>query len=161
MKKRMLNLIKGISLVVLSFIAGFSIAFFFESFLRGTIQDIFRLSTSNKIHFYGKNMFIFSDRLFKYFLGLSILIFIYANLRKNFKNIITNTLICLFIFGIAIFLISAIDANIKVLECTNCKDGIRGLHWTDINYDFIIGASAIISTIPYLVRITKHLKKDY
>lgn len=136
-----------------------AIGFYFESFFRGMIQDIFRLSTSDKIQFVGKNISIFSDRTFEYILGFALMIFLLENSNLKPKRILKNTVFCLLIFGISLIGFSAIDANIKVAECTACDDGIRKLHWNGINYVLIIGTSAIISIVPSLIRIIKRTKK--
>ena len=80
-------------------------------------------------------------------------------LNKKPVELLKNGIICLLIFGISLIGISVIDANIKVVECTACDDGIRKLHWNGINYGLIIGTSAIIPIIPSLIRIIKRLKK--
>ena len=66
----------------------------------------------------------------------------------------------LLIFGIALFGISALDANMKIIECTACDDGIRKLHWNEIKYGNILGASSILSIIPSGILLIKKWKKD-
>ena len=78
-----------------------------------------------------------------------------SELTQMLKSGILNFLI----FGIILIGISAVDANLKVIECTACNDGIRKLHWNEINYGLIIGISIIISIIPNLIRIIKRTKK--
>ena len=68
-------------------------------------------------------------------------------------------IINIIIFGILLIGISTINANLKVIECTACDDGIRKLNWNEINYGLIIGTSIIISIIPNLIRIIKRRKK--
>lgn len=140
---------------IIAFIIGFGIALYSESFFREIIQDIFRWSTSDKIKFVGKNMYIFSDKTYYIGIGIIPLILTIENLNKKPTEFLKNGTICLLIFGISLIGISAIDANIKVAECTACDDGIRKLHWNGINYGLIIGLSAIISIIPSLIRIKK------
>ena len=81
------------------------------------------------------------------------------NLNAKLTQLLKNGLISILIFGILLIGISAIDANFKIVECTACDDGIRKLHWNEINYGLIIGVSAIISIIPSLIRIIKLRKK--
>ncbi|MDG4714885.1 hypothetical protein [Winogradskyella marincola] len=152
-------MIKKVLIGIIGFIIGMAIGFYFEGFFRGMIQDIFRLATSDKIQFVGKNISIFSDRTFEYVLGFAIMIFLLENSNLKPKRILKNIMFCLLIFGISLIGISAIDANIKVAECTACDDGIRKLHWNGINYGLIIGTSAIISIVPSLIRIIKRTKK--
>ncbi|WP_298540912.1 L-rhamnose/proton symporter RhaT [uncultured Aquimarina sp.] len=104
-------------------------------------------------------MYIFSDKTYYVTLGMIPLILTLENLNKKPAEFLKNGIICLLIFGISLIGISAIDANIKVMECTACDDGIRKIHWNGINYGLIIGTSAIISIIPSLIRIIKRIKK--
>ncbi len=150
---------KKIIFGILAFVIGIVITFYSESFFREIIQDIFKWSTSDKIRFVGKNMYIFSDKTYYVTLGMIPLILTLENLNKKPAEFLKNGIICLLIFGISLIGISAIDANIKVMECTACDDGIRKIHWNGINYGLIIGTSAIISIIPSLIRIIKRIKK--
>jgi len=146
-------LIKKIIIGVLCFILGMVIGFYLESSFRVIIQDIFKWTTSNKIQFIGKNFSFFSDKSFEYFLGFGLMLFVLINLKSKPIQVFKNLIICLFIFIISIFIISAIDANIKIVECTACDNGI--------NYSLIISTSIIISIIPCLIQIIKQLKAKY
>ena len=99
--------------------------------------------------------FILSLIFFLLTLGLILVIFSIENSDKNNSQIFINLIRSLFIFFISIILISAVDANLKVIECTNCIDGIRKLNWNDINYGIILGSSNLISIIPSLIKIKK------
>lgn len=150
---------KKIIFGILAFVIGFGFALYTESFFRDIIQDIFKWSTSDKIRFVGKNMYIFSDKTYYITLGIIPLILTLENLNQKRTEILKNGIICLLILGVSLFTISAIDANIKVAECTACDNGIRKLHWNGINYGLIVGSSAILSIIPSLYRIIKQIKK--
>ncbi|MDP5105609.1 MAG: hypothetical protein NWQ31_05495, partial [Polaribacter sp.] len=70
-----------------------------------------------------------------------------------------NGILSILIFVIILIGISGVDANMNIIECTACNDGIRKLNWNDINYGMILGISVIISIIPNLIRIIKRTKK--
>lgn len=150
---------KKIIFGILAFIIGIGIALYSESFFREIIQDIYRWSTSDKIKFIGKNMYIFSDKTYYITLGIVPLILTIENLNQKLTQVLKSGIICVLIFAIILIGISAIDANLKIVECTACDDGIRRLHWNGINYGLIIGTSSIISIIPSLIRIIKRRKK--
>ena len=152
-------MIKKVIFGILAFIFGIGIALYSESFFREIIQDIFRWSSSDKIKFVGKNMYIFSDKTYYITLGIIPLVLTFENLNTKTTEFLKNGIICLLIFGISLITISAIDANIKIAECTACDDGIRKLHWNGINYGLTIGTSAVISIVPSLIRIIKRTKK--
>ncbi len=143
---------------IIGFILGISFGFYFEGFFREIIQDIFRFTTSDKIQFVGKNISIFSDRTFEYILGFALMTFLLANIELKKKQILKNVILCLLIFGISIFLISAINANLKVVQCTACDNGIVKIHWNNINFGLTIGLSAIFSVVPNIIVLINKIK---
>ncbi|WP_445716069.1 hypothetical protein [Flavobacterium sp.] len=143
---------------IIIFIVGVGIAFLTETSFRGFIQDIFQISTSDKIQFIGKNIHFIPNIIFLLTLGLSLVIFSIENSDKNSSQIFINLIRSLFIFFVSIILLSAIDANLKVIESTACIDGIRKLNWNDINYGILLGSSILISIIPSLMNIFKKYK---
>ena len=148
---------KKIILRIIIFLVGVGIAFLTESFFRGFIQDVFQISTSDKIQFIGKNIYFIPNVIFLPILGLSLVTLSIENSNKNNFQIFINILRSLLLFFISIILISAVDANLKVIECTACIDGIRKLNWNDINYGIILGSSLLISIIPSLIKIKKSI----
>jgi len=102
-----------------------------------------------------------SDNFYYLSFGISFLIFSIANLNKNFLPIIRNSLLSVLIFITTVIGISALDANLKVAECTACDDGIRILHWNDISYGMILGISIILAIFPSLISIIKLALKNY
>ena len=146
---------KKIILRIIIFLVGVGIAFLTESFFRGFIQDVFQISTSDKIQFIGKNIYFIPNVIFLPILGLSLVTLSIENSNNNNFQIFINILRSLLLFFISIILISAVDANLKVIECTACIDGIRKLNWNDINYGIILGSSLLISIIPSLIKIKK------
>jgi len=152
-------LIKKILIGILAFIIGIGIAYYSESFFRNLIQYIFQWSTSDNIKFIGKNFYVFSNKLYFTTFGIGFLILTLENLNQEVNQMLKNVVISILIFGIILIGISATIANMKVVECTACDDGIRNLHWNEINYGLIIGTSAILSIIPSLIRIIIRRKK--
>ncbi|TDQ27507.1 hypothetical protein DFQ07_1358 [Tenacibaculum caenipelagi] len=134
-------------------------AYYSESFFRGIIQDIFKSSTSNKIHFVGNIFLVVSNKLYFLTFGIRLLILTLENLNQKLAQVLKNGIISFLIFWSLIIGISAIEANIKIVDCTACNDGNRKLNWNEINYGLILGTSAIISIIPNLIRIIKPTKK--
>jgi hypothetical protein len=152
-------LTKKIVIGILALIIGIGIAFYSESFFRKLVQNIFQWSTAEKIKFIGKNFFVFSNKLYFISFGITLSIFSLANLNQNITQILKSGILSALIFIILIVGISAIDANLKLIECTACENGIRKLHWNDINYGLILGISSISSIIPSGIKIFKKWKK--
>ena len=150
---------KKIIIGIIGFIIGIGVSIFLEGFFREQIQNIFQWTTSNRIMFIGKNFYIMSSAFYYLSFGITILIFSLTNFNNKTNKILKNGVMMILIFGVLLFGISAIDANLKVIECTACIDGIRKLHWNDINYGTILGISAIISILPSLIKIIMNRKK--
>jgi hypothetical protein len=145
--------------VILAMIIGVGIAFYSESFLREVIQHIFKWSTSDKIKFIGKNFYVFSNKLYFLTFGIAFLIMTLENMNQKIAQILKSGVLSFLIFVITLVCISAINANMKIIECTACDDGIRKLNWNEINYGQIIGASVIVSIVPNMISVIKRMKK--
>ena len=58
--------------------------------------------------------------------------------------------IAISLFFIATMMTSYIDSTSKIMECTACHDGIRSLHYNDVNYDFHFIVSLTGGLLPLL-----------
>ena len=76
-------------------------------------------------------------------------------MHLSFLKIFKRTVLSIVIFATAMILISSVDGNLKVIECTACDNGIRKLHWNEINYGFIVGLSSIIAAVPSIISVLK------
>lgn len=141
------------------FVIGFGTAIFADSFFRHLIQDLFQWTTSNRIQFGGKDFYLFGNPIYFTSFGLVFFTFSVANRKLETIKIVRNGVLTILIFGIALIGVSALDANLKIIECTACDDGIRILGYNEINYGLILTTSALISIIPSLITIIKSLKK--
>lgn len=150
---------KRILFGIVFFIIGFGTAIFADSFFRHIIQDLFQWTTSNRIQFGGKDFYLFGNPIYFTSFGLVFFLFSVANRKLQTLKIARNGVLLILIFGIALIGVSALDANLKIIECTACKDGIRRLGYNEINYGLILTTSALISIIPSLIKIIKSIKK--
>ena len=148
MKKRLI-------IGIIAFIFGVVVALYLASVFRVIIQDIYQLTTSNKIQFVGKNFYIFINPFYYFSFGFATSLLVLSNWGKKYLTIIKNGILFISIFGIMIFIISALDANFKVVECTACDNGIRHLHWNEVSYWKILGISSLIAIIPTLIKFYK------
>jgi|TARA_R110002110_G_C13028718_1_gene678614 hypothetical protein len=151
--------IKKIIIGILFFAIGFGIAVFLDSFFRHLIQDLFQWTTNDGIQFGGKDFYLFGNPYYFTSFGLIFLIFRIANRKTKPLKILRNGILLIILFGIALIGICAINANLKIIECTACDDGIRRLGYNEINYGLILSFSSLISIIPSLVSIIKTRKK--
>lgn len=148
-------MIKKVILGIIFFVIGFGIAVYFDSFFRFKIQDLYQWTTNNGIQFNGKDFYLFGNPIYFISFGLLFLIFSLANYRTQRTKILKNGIFLVVIFILALIGISAIDANLKIIECTACDDGIRKLGYNEINYGIILSISTIVSLIPSLVTLIK------
>ena len=153
-------MIKKLLIIIVTLIVGLITSYLLEGFFREQIQRIFKWATSDHIKFIGKNFYIFSGLFYYLSFAVSFAAFGILNFNQPFKRIINNGLIGIFIFILSVIGISSFDANLKVIECTACQDGIRKLQWNEINYDLILGISALLFIIPSLVWKLKKQRKS-
>ncbi|CAM1343553.1 conserved membrane hypothetical protein [Tenacibaculum amylolyticum] len=151
--------IKYIFIGIISFIIGITIAVLSYSFFRTQIQNIFLWSTSNQIRFIGKNFYFFASNFYYISFGITFLYFSINTIHQEIKIILKNIILRTLIFIVFIILISSLYANLKVIECTACENGIRSIHWNEINYDFILGISILSSNIISIIDFIKSRKK--
>jgi hypothetical protein len=78
------------------------------------------------------------------------MVFSLLNMNNSFKKIIKTIIIAIVIFITFTFSFSAIDANMKVIQCTACDNEVLKIHWNGISYGMILGLSIILSIIPSL-----------
>ena len=152
---RKTEVIKRILIGITFFVIGFGTAVFADLFFRQLIQDLFQWTTNNGIQFGGKDFYLFGNPIYFISFGLTFLIFSIANKKREWLKVLRNGILLILIFGIAIIGISALDANLKLIECTACDDGIRRLGYSEINYGLILSISAILSITPSLIFIFK------
>ncbi len=152
-------MIKKIVFGVIAFVIGVAIDFYAQSFFREQIQNIFLWSTSGSMKFHGKNFYPFGSNFSFFSFGLAFSLFLFANLKQIPKRIIRSGVLSTLIFVVLVIIISSIDANIKVAECTACENGIRSIRWNDINYGRILGVSILISVIPSMIFLMENRKE--
>lgn len=153
-------MIKRLIIGIIFFIIGFGIAVFLDSFFRRKIQDLFLWTTNNRIQFNGKDLYLFGNPIYFISLGLAFLVFSIANRKNELKKVFRNGIFLILIFLTVLIGISALNANMKIIECTACENGIRKLGYSEINYGRILTLSALASIIPSLISIIRNRKKN-
>jgi hypothetical protein len=143
---------------VLTFFGGIAIAIVFEQELRQLIQALFKISTDNNIYFVGKDFDSFASTYYYLSPGILSLILFFASIRLTVEQTLINVLLAISIFFIALTLISYIDSNGKIAQCTACNDGKRSLNYNEINYDGITVVSLVLASIPSLTQLIKKRK---
>jgi len=138
------------------FLFGVFLSFYFENFFRNRVIELYQWSTSGNLKFVGKNFYFGFGSTF-YFLcfGISFLVFGKDCITKSGNQILKNALLWVLLFSLVTILVCSIDANLKVLNCTLCDDGILKLSYSSFNSTFVLGVSIAISTFPNLINIVR------
>lgn len=140
------------------FVSGFGVAIFTDSFFRRLIQDLFQITTNDGIQFSGKDFYLFGNPIYPISFGLVFLIFGVAHNKVEKLKIVRNGILMILTFGILLIGFCSLDANLKIIECTTCDDGIRRLGYNEINYGLILAISSVFSSIQSLILIKKNRK---
>ncbi|MHC2990128.1 hypothetical protein OB13_00420 [Pontibacter sp. HJ8] len=138
---------------LLVFLLGIGVAVLLESNLRIFIQNLYRNLSGQVIYFTGKDFNLFASPFYYFGFGFLILALWVGTSKTGFKGNLTFWLLTVITFLVALIIITYIDINFKLAECTACTDGRRGLRYNDINYDFTIVLSIVVALIPSIVRI--------
>lgn len=149
-------MIKKITLIVLLLIFGLIISLSIDSYLRKQIFNLYKWSTSNKIVFTGKDFHFFPSTLFLVSFSISFTLTLFNLKYSDFKFLKKITL-WIVIFIISIILISAINANLLIIQCAACENGIVKISYYKVNYGLILGISSFFSAIPSIITLIKAL----
>lgn len=138
-------------LLLLIFILASVSTFYFEMEVRWLIQELFMSSTNNAIFFYGKSFHFFPSAYFTFGFGLYAVVLISFLKSFRFKGIVLFLAYTLLSFAAFFYLICYVVAFMKIVECTACSDGRRGLQYHEINYDGIFMSALTFSMIPLTI----------
>ncbi len=144
-----------VTIGIVFFILGVGLSLILESFLRNLVFDLYTETTNNGIQFVGKNLKLFASPIYYIFFVITFSMLALDSYSKTILKIITNITIAILIFTIILIGICAFDANLKIMECTACNNGIRKLKYNEVNYGLNLGLSAIFSAVPSLIRLLK------
>lgn len=135
------------------FVLGVVSAFLFEDYYRQFIRFLFKYFTTDKIIFSGKKFHLFASLKFVIAFGLFCSILFFAINKNIFYNKFKAVLYSLIIWLVSINIISFIESNGLVVECTTCNYGIRKLNYNEINYDlyFVISLLITLSVVIWLI----------
>lgn len=136
---------------IVVFILGIIISIIAESHFRHLIQHLYRVLTNDSIYFIGKDFRLFPSIF--YCLGFGVWTFIvWQQLSRLSKEKgLLNGLLILGMFSFTLIILCYLDSNLKIMKCTMCDDGRRGLRYSEVKYDFLIEISLLISLLPILV----------
>ena len=153
MNKIIIKIIAILITVVVSFYLGFYVHFYLADF----ILDLHVWSTGNKIKFVGKGILIPNTQYFFFFIISTTLLF-YQFLFSNI-NWIKLFFAWIFTLGFSIIIISVINANLLVMNCTACDNEILKIRFHNASYDTILNISIVLSIIPSILSFIKINKK--
>ena len=150
-------MIKKIIIILLVLIVSFAISLFLDSYLRRQIFALYKWATNNKIVFTGKDFNLFPSTFFNISFSISLSVLV-LNLIRNKSQYINSILLWLILFIFSAVVISAIHANVIVIECIACENGIRKISYHKIKYGLILGTSSFLSLTPAFIGFLKNNK---
>ncbi|NNV58027.1 hypothetical protein [Limnovirga soli] len=142
--------LKAILLLLLVFILTVVIAFYFENNYRVLVRHFFNFFQGAKIKFIAKDFHLFASPYMLAAFGLfsvSLTVLLYGQSKRRRLIYLSLTIL---LFFITTFVSTYIDSTGYVDECTACQDGVRRLHYNEINYDFHFITSLVIGLLPLL-----------
>ncbi|MGB5942030.1 MAG: hypothetical protein WBG71_04055 [Leeuwenhoekiella sp.] len=146
---------KRVMLAFLFFVVGMASPFFTYGFFRKTIQDVYVWGTSGKVQFFGKEFYLFFSPYYYIALAFLFTVFILRNFQRKTSSIIKQFSLAVILFFSTVFIISYVLANLALIECTACEDGIKPLHYNAIPYSSILKLAALVAAIPSLLLLFK------
>ena len=141
--------VKTIIIYFVLFLFGLTIAIISEDHFHRLVRYLYEVLTKNKINFHIQKLELYFFSLpFIISVGLYSMILFYLLRKQSSNQRNVNFILTLILLSSSIPLICYIDANIKLIECTACKDGFRELNFSDISYSTILILSLLTSLIP-------------
>lgn len=156
-----MNKIKIIVLLLLVFVLTSLLAIYYEDKYWALIRFFFKFFQADKIKFVGKYVYFFPHPYSYIAFGVFSVLFMMLLYRQNKKGrfIYLGLAIILFFF-ITTIVTTYIDSLGKVAECTACPDGVRSLHYNEVDYDFHFITSLVMGLLPLLwVFLKKQMSK--
>lgn len=143
-----MNKLKAIFLLLLVFILTVVIAFYFENSYRVLVRHCFNYFQGDNIKFVGKNFHLFASPYMLASFGLSCVMLAALLYGQSAKKTLVYLGLTILLFFATTFVTTYIDSTGYVVECTACKDGVRSLHYNEINYDFHFITSLFVGLLP-------------
>lgn len=143
MKKRFL-------ILLLVFVLAVVLAFFNEDSYRVLVRFFFKFYQSDKIRFFGKNFHLFASPYILISFGLFSVISTAYLYRQRAQKVIFYLISAIVLFFITTMTTTYFDSLAKVVNCTDCLDGVRRVHYNDVNYDFHFLVSLLAGLFPII-----------
>lgn len=150
-----MNKLKRILTFLLIFVAGIIGAFYLEENYRKLVRWLFNLFQGKRIVFFGKNFHLFASGYFLLAFGLFLVVLSLLLYKLNNRNRIFFSLWTITIFFASTGLTTYIDSTSKIVNCTNCQEGVKRLHYNSINYDAHFLVCLLVALLPLTCKIIR------
>lgn len=145
-----MKIIKLILLLVLVFALSVSLAFYYENSYRVLVRYFFKFFQEDKIKFVGKDFHLLANPYSVVGFGLFCVFLTLLLQKQSRKIIITSLSLAIILFFATTITTSYFDSLAKVSECTACENGVRDLHYNNINYNFHFLTSLLVALSPLI-----------
>lgn len=142
--------LKNILLLLLVFILTVVIAFYFENSYRLLVRRLFNFFQGHKITFVGKDFHFFASPYNLVAFGLFCITLTVLLYRESRRGALVYFGLTTVLFFITTFATTFVASTGYVVDCTACQDGVRVLHYNEINYDFHFITSLAVGLLPLL-----------
>jgi hypothetical protein len=151
-----MNKLKGSLILLVIFIISVYCSFLFEKSYRNLIRYLYEFLSNGRIFFYLPHKhFNFPSPKFILSFGLFMVTFSFLIFKQTSKQSVVNIGLGIFLIVVSTLVHSYLDSLYKIIECTACNDGVRLLHYNDINYFDIFISSLISGIIPTAITAIK------
>ena len=146
-----MSTIRKYLLLPLIFIVAYLTTFWFDWQYKFLIIKYYKCFTDGKIHFNGKPFFFFPTGYFSLSFGLYCTALAFILLIKDTKKKLLKVVVTLITFFLSMAIISYINSNADLIECTACSNGERNLRYSEVPYDTIFIESLAISLLIFFL----------
>lgn len=154
-----MNGIKKVLLCLLIFIAGIIGAFYMEDSYRKLVRWLFNLFQGNRVVYVGKNFHLFASGYFLLAFAVFLVVVSLILFKLNNRNRIIYSIWTIAIFFITTALTTYIDSSCIIVNCIDCLEGVKKLHYNAINYDAHFVVSLLAALLPVAWVTIRNRKK--
>lgn len=141
--------------LLLLFILSVILAFYFEEHYRVLVRFFFKFYQGDKISFFGKNFYLLASPYMLISFGLFSVVLTGFLYRQSVGKVLIYLLSAIGLFFISTMTTAYFDSLSKVINCTTCQDGVKRVHYNNVNYAFHFIVSLLAGLIPVFWSLVK------
>jgi hypothetical protein len=148
---------------LLPFFIGIAGVLLGDEFIRASIQYCYLVFSNKQIILNGKDFHLFYPVYYYIIAGIVLAIVTWFLRMSGVRLGLKLALLFVVTSVVSVVVISYIDSQVKLAECSACNDGLRVLSYNSINYASIVSTSLVIALVSvgwaFLIGTRKPLPK--